>query len=170
MDKAKLIWLPSTAKDCDILATHMRLSDVIEVRASAITFGRMDTGWSLLGEIQFGYKNGPCWSLWDSDGLVGMAGVAAFQPNPSIGAIWFLGTNLADLKWRAMTRSTKRIKPLLERGFEAVGNIVPASMERRIAWLEYLGFDISKSKANVPDGYVAFWSHPKTAPKTVQRP
>jgi hypothetical protein len=165
-----VIWLPATLHDCDILATHMRLSDVIEVRTAAITFGRMDTGWSLSGEIQFGLENGPCWSLWDSEGLVGMAGVASCQPNPEIGAIWFLGTDLADLKWRAMTRATKRIKPFLEQGFSAVGNLVPANMHRRIAWLEYLGFDISKSKANVPDGYVSFWSHPKTAPKTVLRP
>lgn len=148
----------------------MRASDIMEVRTNAIMTGRMGPDWSLESDVRQGFTDGSCWSLWDGGELVGMAGVAVFPPVPQIGAIWFLGTDAADRKWRSMTRACKGIKPMLEQGFEYVGNVVPESMTRRIAWLEYLGFDIENDKANVADGYVAFWSHPQTAPKTVQRP
>lgn len=155
-----MIWLPASPVDAGQLARAMRLSDVMELRCNAITFGRMEAGWSVERELAFQFEHYHPFTLWDGADMIGMGGVAPVPHFPQIGAAWFLGTHLADARPIGMTRACKRMKAYGEGRFEKIGNIVPAFMEKRIKWLEFLGFDIDRDKANVPDGYVAFWSHP----------
>jgi hypothetical protein len=162
-----MIWAPSCHSDVGLLARTMRLSDMMEVRTNAMAFGRMGPSWTLEFDLHETFAHAQPWTLWDRGNMVGMGGVAPIPHAPHVGSIWFLGTALADLRWIGMTKACMKMKAYGDKHFELIGNIVPECMERRIAWLEYLGFDIDRDKANCPDGYVAFWSHsdgPKDGP------
>lgn len=161
-----MIWLPSTRADLPELAGNLRASDRHEAAFNAAATGRDGPGWSVLGDLEGAFHKFQHWTLWHPEGLVGMAGVAPLRQNPAIGAIWFLGTDLADTHWLAMTRASIRFIAMQSGDWFAVGNIVPKHMTARRRWLEHLGFDFEDAEAHPNmQGHVAFWSRPLDGPK-----
>lgn len=166
-----MIWLPATRHDVILLCRAMRQSDQDECLSNAIASGRFNTIWSVRHDLFTAFENDPIWALWDGIHLVGLAGVASLQQHLGFGAIWFLGTTLADTKWRAMTRACRRFIAMQDRHWTRMGNIVPANMPKRIKWLEKLGFDMEPPEAQqLVKGHVTFWLHRPIGPKMVQRP
>lgn len=154
-----MIWLPATRYDLDTLARFMRASDVWELRFNAEATGRMTEGWNIADELHGQFHSFPHWALWCRAGLVGLAGVAPLPQNPAIGAIWFLGTDLADTRWHGMTRAARRFIDMERPHWFAMGNIVPRRMTKRRKWLETLGFDFRDAEAHQNfKEHVAFWS------------
>ncbi len=150
--------LPSTAHDALFLARNLRASDVRETEFLARATDRFVAGWSVEADLRRALEIGRQWSFWHGDKLAGMGGVTPVLGDGT-GAAWFLGTPIADRHWREMTHACRRVLRIEGPRFHRMGNIVPAHMKKRIRWLEFLGFDISKNEAQVPlNGYVAFWS------------
>lgn len=158
-----MILLPATPFDATVLARNMRASDVHETEFTAVATGRIGPNWSVESDLLAALDLGPAWTFWQGDQMAGMGGVT---PGPMrLGMAWFLGTPVADDHWRGMTRLCGGIVRVEADRFEAIGNMVPAHMTKRLRWLEFLGFDIVSNQAHLPlNGFVTFWSHPAKRP------
>lgn len=161
--------LPATLWDVDTLDCFMRSSDRDECRFNAQATGRIGPDWSIRGDLLTAMREGEVWSMWWGDDLMGMGGC---QMQKGIGAIWFLGTDLADKHVVGMTRACRRFMQLvLQRHDGIIGNIVPKYLAQRVAWLQHLGFDTREGEAHsMLQGHVIFWTQAQSAPTTTQRP
>jgi len=145
-----------------LLGRKLRFSDCVELRKNAEAAGRWHEKWRIQDDLQKSLEVCQCWAMWDGPHLVGVMGA---RPWKGVGIIWFLGTDRADKKWIGMTLACRRFKRFQHKHFEILGNFVPSFMKTRIRWLKHLGFDIQENQANVPKGYVAFWSHADYGPE-----
>lgn len=156
-----MITLPATRHDIEELVRRLRPSDRWETAAAAKASGRWSEDWSVANDLHELHARSTIWALWDGPMLVGLGGIAPHPAMPSFGIIWFLGTHLADSRWFGMTRACQRFIAAEKPRWRALGNMIPARLSRRRAWLEKLGFDFSGGEANQEDtGFVAFMSRP----------
>lgn len=153
-----MIWLPSTIWDIEHLADNLRQSDIDECTFNARAFGRLTPSWSIKSDMVGNFPTSDHWSLWHDEGL---AAVGAITPLPDgRGAIWMLGTAVAERHGLGMTRACQHLLSVKLKEYRQLGNVVPMKMTDRIRWLVHLGFDIEWKQANgLPTGVVAFWSH-----------
>jgi|DEB0MinimDraft_12_1074336.scaffolds.fasta_scaffold19492_2 hypothetical protein len=157
---------PSTRWDIGMVCEFMRESDIDEVTQLAVQKGKNIASWSFKEDMFKAFEgNGEFWTIWIDDSIVGIGGLVPTHVDK--GLIWFLGTDLADSQWRTMTRQCKKMKTIWEANGWSTYNIAPLNQERRLLWLQYLGFDIEMQKANDPfKGYVLFQSQsPYPAPQ-----
>ncbi len=84
--------------------------------------------------------------------VVCVGGITPAKNDKSVGIIWLLGTTLADVHWRQMTRMCKGFLEAHGLLWNKLTNVVPSNQKKRIKWLKHLGFDIEKEKANI-SGY-----------------
>lgn len=169
-----MILLPATLLDAYILAANLRFSDEDEWRLAHEAFGGDEPG-GFFDAINDGVEVGDAWALWDGPDLVAIMGVVEMPqfmqrlvpyPAKSCCSIWMMGTDLADLRWRGMTRAARRFMAMQAKRWDAMGNIVPKGMQKRLRWIQHLGFDISDHQAQFRDmGFVTFWTHPRVGPK-----
>lgn len=154
------VW-PATKHDVAGLIDRLRISDVDELAANARLTGKYGPGWSLRRQIELDLQDVDCWAMVIDGELAGLGGIHPLPEDPRIGAIWFLGTDLADTHWRTMTRLCRKFLSVHAPDYKMLGNIVPTYNEQRLRWLKYLGFDFDGDKAQLKrQGYVAFWLHP----------
>jgi hypothetical protein len=155
-----LVW-PATAYEVEELLVKMRPSDRREITFCAHALGRAVRGWSLEAETRKACAGHEVWAGFYKGELMALGGIAPLPDQPCCGAIWFLGTDLADKEWRAMTRACKRLVGIMAEGWCWVGNVVPAGMAKRIRWLEHIGFDMLESQAQLASiGLAAFSLRP----------
>jgi hypothetical protein len=147
--------LPASRRDLAELAGNLRPSDRLEITETVRAFGQMHPGWTPAAHVMATPEH-PIWAMWHCDGLVGLCGVNPDKADPSCGAIWFLGTPLADTHWRAMTRASRRFIAMQAPHWRWMGNVVPTAMPKRIRWLEKLGFDFAPRQAQ-PNQHVMFY-------------
>lgn len=156
--------LPGTRADGYRLAEELRPSDRLEIETNARATGRLRPGWTVEGDLLTGLDTSPGhWSVWKGDTLLALCGVrrvpGRYENNRPAGVIWLLGTAAMDREWRAVTRAVRPWLAMQRREYGWLGNLVPAHMERRIAWLRYLGFDRWDGIAEGPlSRHVVFWS------------
>ncbi|MBE3637355.1 hypothetical protein [Mangrovicoccus algicola] len=150
---------PATPEDMEELALNMRAIDRWELRHVARVTGRGHI--SILGDLMSTYRAAPLTALHCPEGLVGVVGVLPMPGMPGGGAIFFLGTDLADLHSLPMDRALRRwLDAELEaarwpRGF---GNVIPKDLRFRHVWLQHLGFDFPVAEVqHLPDELEVFW-------------
>lgn len=145
------------------LICFLRESDRDELAFTARATGRQHR--EIHAEIGLAITAGPAWTLWWGDDVLGIAGINP-APEGGYGAIWFLGTDLADRHWQGMTRAIRRFMAMEMPAFDWVGNVVPAHMEERRRWLHHLGFDFPQIQAqHLPQGLVVFTSQVHPGPE-----
>lgn len=140
-----------------MLIRKLRASDKLELWLNMKARGEPYTVMRTRQELLKVAQSEETWALWKDGELLGLGGIAQVPNMIGVGAIWFLGTDLADKNPMAMTRACKRFMRAFHKHWPSLGNVVPTCMSNRIRWLEYLGFDFSPEKAN--ETHVAFWSH-----------
>ncbi len=166
-----MLSLPATAYEVDLLARSMRASDIEECELAARLSGRYSSDWSVQGDLKTALVRDPMWAGWHERGLVGLAGVATLPHMDGIGAIWFLGTDLADELIVPFTLMARRFIRMQSPYWLKMGNVLPQHMVRRRRWLEQLKFDFNDEQAHqLPQGLVAFWSQPALGPNDGVRP
>jgi len=159
-----IVW-PATRADVQRLCREMRQSDRLETQYNAEVTGRITPQWSIERELLEAFEASTFWAVWRQDDLVGLGGVAPLPQDPNVGAIWFLGTHMADSHQLALTLTLRRFIRAERPRWGVLGNVIPQHMVRRRAWLEKLGFDFAPSEANKnTQGLVAFWSHAQDGP------
>lgn len=160
-----LLW-PATRGDVSQLAREMRAGDRDEVTAAACAVGRMDSDWTLEGDLLSTFDQHQMWSMWRGDDLLGLGGILPFDDLPDVGAVWFLGTRRADTHWRSMTEAADRFLRVFGKDFTNIGNMLPCSSLKRRKWLEYLGFDFIEGEAQLClEGFDVFWLRPTPGPE-----
>jgi len=158
----KVELIPSTRADLRYLFRYMRPSDIREMHINELSF-QSDIRSSMMND----FDQNDCWTLWINDEIVCLGGIAPHPIDPRCGIIWLLGTKLADVHWREMTRFCRKFIATNDQ-YLVIGNILPTSEKKRVKWLKHLGFDIAKEKAEIGGvGYVHFEMFcPDAAPKT----
>lgn len=140
----------------------MRPSDIREMHINELSF-KSDIRMAMMAD----FDQNDCWTLWINDEIACLGGIAPHPIDPRCGVIWLLGTKLADVYWREMTRFCKRFIEL-NQTYLVIGNILPSTEKKRMKWLLHLGFDIAPEKAEFSGvDYVRFeMLCPDAAPKT----
>lgn len=134
----------------------MRATDREEVTFNAMATGRAGKGWTVEAEIRNSFNPQTFWAMTLKGHLMAVGGVASI-PGTQAGAIWLLGTDLADREWRALTRGTAAFIAMARKRWGWVGNVVPQHMAARQRWLQHLGFDMIENQAQLASiGLVAF--------------
>jgi hypothetical protein len=162
---------PTVLIHLEMLACEMRDSDLDELTTTVAAAGRSFD--DLLDELVLQTAQSLPTSLFCEDGLIGIAGIDPIPGREGHAIAWFLGTDLADLHWRAMTRFCAKI--IADYVLHAdkhptwIGNIMPKGHSKRERWLNYLGFDISNAQAQGPfQDFILFSMNP-VAPKLNDR-
>lgn len=153
--------LPATLFDGETLLRNMRQQDIEEMHYCRYALGHDRSRNEIVGKA---FETHPVWAMLDGADLVALMGIDRF-PETDIGVVWVLGTDLFDSRWRAATRTCKAILPVFARDYRAVMNVVPAHMERKVAWLQHLGFDMAELQAK-HRGKMLFFSASFVGPET----
>lgn len=163
--KVKVRLLPATRYDVQELAAFLRASDRSESEFTARAVGRWTSTWSVSADLVQAL-DGEAQTLWWGCDVMGIAGIMPFTHDPKFGAIWFMGTDLADRYPRSMTRACRRFINARLPFFTRVGNIVPRHMPERLRWLKHLGFDFVPEEAQqIYQGHVIFLSQARHGPE-----
>ena len=137
------------------------MSDLKELREAARLVGRTDYSFNL--DVLSILSKGHAYSVWYKDEFLGLGGV---EPAPDFGVIWLIGTNAADKRIVPLTRWLKNhyvVKMTQVHG--RLMNLVPAKMERRLDWLEKIGFDTDREEAQkLGREIVTFWTQSSKRP------
>lgn len=150
------LW-PATRRDIADLASSMRASDIEELTFNARATGRWSPDWTIRGELMAGFDRWEHWAILRDCDVVAVGGIAPKPSDPGVGAIWMLGTDLADQHWRQMTRLCRRWLEIHRPHYRILGNVLPAHMMQRRRWLEHLGFDFIENEAQrSASGHVVF--------------
>ncbi|WP_138469870.1 hypothetical protein [Poseidonocella sp. HB161398] len=149
----------ATPEDIEELALNMRAMDRWEMRHVARVSGRGHI--SILGDLMQTYRQGPLTALHHDDGVLGIVGVVPMPDMPGAGAIFFLGTDLADRHTLPMDRALRRwLAAELASGRwpGGFGNVIPSELRYRRIWLEKLGFDFPVAEVQqLHDSLEIFW-------------
>lgn len=136
--------LPSTRYDVHTLIAFLRESDLWETRLAAGFAGRR---YDLYKDLMNSFGETDYWTVWKDDKLVGMGGIRLTSTCENIGAIWFLGTDLADKYPIDLLRTMRRFIQNNREMWYKFGNIIPAGFDERLRWLRQLGFDFEEIEA-----------------------
>lgn len=122
-----------TKKDVDILVTHMRHDDVVEVEAQAGP-----------GNVAMVLKTLPPWTwAWhENETLLCIGGCVEIAP--TVGSPWLLGTEALDQRrhLREFSRLSRTVIGDLRERYIYLFNYVHRLSEGRIHWLERQGFTV----------------------------
>lgn len=155
--------LPATLYDRDLFLKEIRVSDIHELDYMARALGRFSNPKMTVHAI---FETCQPWAMIYKGELMGLGGVMPTQ-KPGFGAIWFLGTELADIKPLVMTQCCMRFLAAAQREYEWLGGYVPLHMTTRVRWLAKIGFDIKIEEAKQQGrGFALFqWPKPELGPE-----
>ena len=128
------------------LEFNLRMSDRVEV-----AYVQSATRSAIFPQLRERIETDSYYTFFRGNEVICVGGITpakGYEEN-EIGIIWLMGTSLADIYWREMTRMCRNFLMAHCLFWDKLTNIVPADQEKRIKWLKHLGFDIEKEKAHI---------------------
>jgi hypothetical protein len=134
---AHIMFTKTLPEHVDTVAARMRAADVAEVAASSGYVPRE----ALLMSLD---KSDRAFTVMVHDQPEAIFGVASLNVLAGTAAPWMLGTDAVTVHYRAALRLSRLMLPGLARGYSVLRNIVHADNRVSVAWLRWLGFDLSE--------------------------
>lgn len=133
--------VPTSVDHVIYVADHLREIDREELRVFGVTSMRA----CLMGSY---LVSEPCWTLLCEDRAAAVGGVAQCPEEPETGSPWFLATDLIDLPEvrLALAYRSQRVVQQIQEKFAKLENWILANNGRTLAWLQWLGFEVSEAK------------------------
>ena len=127
--------------------------------------GKWTPAWRLQDDLDWLMREGYLfWAIHYGPDLVALGGIRPNPVAPTTGAIWMLGTDLADTEWRGLFPRVRAFIAAFAPAFpDGVGNLIPKHMPKRQAWMKHLGFDISPLRVedSLHESHVLAWMRPE---------
>jgi len=150
-----LTFHPPTPDRVQFIADHLRVQDVVEL---AIT----SPGESMRDVLADSVRSSRWATVAEVDGRPAVIYGVAPSHDPHMGVPWMLATDdLLRIQRREFVRRCRAEVRLMQQKFVALANEVHSDNSVAIAWLEWLGFTVDRSRPVGPGGSMfAFWKGP----------
>jgi hypothetical protein len=129
---------PASTDDCKALAPRLRAPDLAEMRA---LFGEEDP----VNVLVAGCANSaPCYAVTGETGdVLAIFGVVPSPEHQDVGAVWLLGAPGLVQRRITFLRGSRSWLKVLQRRYRVLGNVVDQRNHVHLAWLRWMGFEIS---------------------------